>query len=149
MREERETVQAFRDSLEHGESGSGAAARSVRCAGLYAYLQGDADSAVAIFSRLEAARDPRAEPDPIVEAALGVMYLFREEPARGDPRLREACRVFPDVGFLDTRLRAYVPPSSEPALPERDSTALEDLALAELREALEVEDEARWAKIGR
>ncbi|MFN0008731.1 MAG: protein kinase domain-containing protein [Planctomycetota bacterium] len=106
LREERDTVAAFRASLDRpaGASSPVRAALSPRCAGLYAYLEGDVDSAVSIFSRWDAERDPRAAPDPFVEAALGVMYLFREEAPRAYPRLRDACQAFPDVGFLTTYL---------------------------------------------
>jgi len=107
IREEREVVEEFRAALDRGEAGSAAASAarwSPRGAGLHAYLEGEVDAAVSIFGRWEAERDPRAEPDPFVEAALGVMYLFREESARAYPRLREACQAFPDVGFLTTYL---------------------------------------------
>jgi len=106
IREERDTVAAFRASLDRptGASGPTGAVRSPRCAGLYAYLEGDVDAAVSIFGRWESERDLHAPPDPFVEAALGVMYLFREEAARAYPRLRGACQAFPDVGFLTTYL---------------------------------------------
>ncbi|MBL8803204.1 MAG: protein kinase [Planctomycetes bacterium] len=73
-----------------------------RLAGLGAYLAGDVDGALKHWSDAERLRDPRTAPDPLVEAMLGVLLLVRDEPARAYPRLREACRMFPDVGFLAT-----------------------------------------------
>ncbi|MFN0008729.1 MAG: tetratricopeptide repeat protein [Planctomycetota bacterium] len=107
IREEREVVAEFRAALDRAGTRStapGTARSSPRGAGLYAYLEGDADAAVSNFSRWEAERDLRADPDPFVEAALGLLYLFREEFSRAYPRLREACQKFSDVGFLTTYL---------------------------------------------
>jgi tetratricopeptide (TPR) repeat protein len=56
------------------------------------------------WEEAERDRDPRAGPDALIEAALGILYLVRGEPARAYPRLREACQAFPDVGFLTTYL---------------------------------------------
>ncbi len=80
------------------------APNDLRAAGLHAYLVGDVDLALRHWEQFEQGREPIAPPDPLVEAALGVLFLVREEPARAYPRLREACQAFPNVGFLTTYL---------------------------------------------
>jgi len=64
--------------------------------GLRAYLLGDAAGAVEAWSQLDLLTDS----DPFVEAALGLLYLVRGEPARAYPRLRKAFDAFPNVSFL-------------------------------------------------
>lgn len=77
-------------------------APDARSAGLYAFLSHDYERALADWEAYEAQRDPGAEPDALVSAALGIMHLFGDAPARAYPRLRDACRELPDVGFLTT-----------------------------------------------
>lgn len=72
----------------------------LRLLGLAAFLLVDVTMVGEAWGRLEL----RQEPDPLVEAALGQLYLIQEQPARAYPRLRSACRSFPGVGFLHTAL---------------------------------------------
>jgi len=67
-----------------------------RLAGLAAYLSGNAQGAIEAWSRLAA----REDPDAFIDAALGVVYLIREQHPLAYPRLEHACKVFPRVGFL-------------------------------------------------
>ncbi|MCC7015508.1 MAG: protein kinase [Planctomycetes bacterium] len=97
-----DALRSERDVVDRALRGEPSLGSGSRLAGLAAYLVGDADTAVARWSDAERERDSRAEPDPLVEAMLGVLLLVRDEPARAYPRLREACRMFPDVGFLAT-----------------------------------------------
>ena len=97
-----DALRSERDVLERALRGDTTLGGVPRLAGLAAYLAGDTDAAVVHWSDAERERDARAEPDPLVEAMLGVLLLVRDEPARAYPRLREACRMFPDVGFLAT-----------------------------------------------
>ncbi|MCG3129199.1 MAG: Serine/threonine-protein kinase PknD [Phycisphaerae bacterium] len=71
-----------------------------RSLGLHAYVSGDFPRAIDEWGRWETAHDPLAEPDPLVNAALGVLYLFDDQPARAYPRLQKAAEAFPDVGFV-------------------------------------------------
>jgi len=71
-------------------------AAELRLDGLRKFLLGDAAGAVEAWSRLDLLTDP----DPFVEAALGLLYLVRGEPARAYPRLRKAFDAFPNVSFL-------------------------------------------------
>lgn len=98
------SIQAERDVVARAleADGADAPAREPRLAGLAAYLAGDIDGALEHWTKAERLRVPRATPDPLLEALLGVLLLVRDEPARSYPRLREACRAFPDVGFLST-----------------------------------------------
>lgn len=101
-----DTLREERDVVAHaaGRAGASAAATNERSAGLSAYLRGDVDAALASWSSWERNRDPRAAADPLIQTLIGVLHLVRDEPARAYPRLREACRVFPNVGFLTTYL---------------------------------------------
>jgi serine/threonine protein kinase len=67
-----------------------------RLMGLAAYLAGDGTGAVNAWARLAA----REDPDAFIDAALGVVYLIREQHALAYPRLEHACRAFPRVAFL-------------------------------------------------
>jgi serine/threonine protein kinase/tetratricopeptide (TPR) repeat protein len=73
-----------------------ASADDLRALGLLSFLLGDVDAVVAAWSRLDLLQDP----DPLVEAALGQIYLVLDKPALAYPRLRNAAAAFPDVGFL-------------------------------------------------
>ncbi len=75
-----------------------------RAAGLAAYVSGDIDAALVHWEAFDRSRELAATPDPLIEAALGVLYLVRDEPARAYPRLRAACAAFPNVGFLTSYL---------------------------------------------
>ena len=46
--------------------------------------------------------DTGGSDDPLVEAALGYMYLMAGRPALAYPRLRSASEAYPDVGFVHT-----------------------------------------------
>jgi tetratricopeptide (TPR) repeat protein len=72
------------------------AAPELRSLGLLAYLCGDTDTALQAWSQM----DLVADPDPLVEASLGQLYLLQDQPARAYPRLRAAFRAFPEAGFL-------------------------------------------------
>ncbi len=96
IRAERNVLRAARD----GSAAAGLRTTDFRSRGLIAFLRNDIDAAVELWSQFEVGRDLHHEPDPLVEAALGIVYLARDEPARAYPRLREACRNFPGVGFL-------------------------------------------------
>lgn len=73
-----------------------------RSAGLHAFLTWEYEQALKTWDRYEVERDPSAEPDVLVDAALGIMHLFNGAPARAYPRLRDACQALPNVGFLTT-----------------------------------------------
>ncbi|MCK6482963.1 MAG: serine/threonine protein kinase [Phycisphaerae bacterium] len=79
-------------------------ASHVRLAGLRAFLLWDTDAAIESWSRYESLQDQVREPDPFVAAALGLLYLVEEHPARAYPRLRDAVQGFPEVGFLTVYL---------------------------------------------
>ncbi|MBI5762966.1 MAG: protein kinase [Planctomycetes bacterium] len=68
--------------------------------GLFAFLTNDFDAAIKSWEQYEQQRDPLAQPDPLVDAALGVLYLFNDQSARAYPRLQQAVMAFPGVGFL-------------------------------------------------
>lgn len=68
----------------------------LRCLGLLAFLCHDVIAAMNAWSRLDLA----ANPDPLVEASLGELYLRNEQPSRAYPRLFAACRAYRDVGFV-------------------------------------------------
>lgn len=88
----------------------------LRCLGLLAYLCADAETALQAWSRMDLLMDP----DPLVEASLGQLYLLRDEPARAYPRLRNAFRAFPEAGFLCVSL-------ADAALQCGDTTKAEQL----------------------
>jgi len=73
---------------------------SLRNQGLYAFLIHDSTAAIKHWSAWEKARDPLTEPDALVDAALGVLYLFDDQAGRAYPRLQKAVEAFPGVGFL-------------------------------------------------
>jgi serine/threonine protein kinase len=73
-----------------------ASASELRALGLLAYLCSDVNTALQAWSQM----DLVADPDPLVEASLGQLYLLLNQPARAYPRLRSAFRAFPDAGFL-------------------------------------------------
>ncbi|MBK8233189.1 MAG: protein kinase [Candidatus Eisenbacteria bacterium] len=100
IREERDTVVAALGGPARLIETQSASADWHRRMGLLSFLRGQVESARKHWGQFESLRKPNAEADPLVDAALGVLYLAREEPARAYPRLREACRLFPDVGFL-------------------------------------------------
>ncbi len=75
-----------------------------RLTGLRAFLRGDTEAALTAWARFEASSESIHEPDPLVAAALGLLYLVDDQPARAYPRLRDAVRLLPDVGFLTTYL---------------------------------------------
>lgn len=78
--------------LEHGRVDPD----DLRCKGLAAYLNGDASAAIEAWTMLAA----REEPEAFIHAALGVLYLIREQHALAYPRLEQARLAFPQVGFL-------------------------------------------------
>ncbi len=71
-----------------------------RSLGLLAFIRGDVDTAITAWS--EAQRS--GELDPFIEASLGQVYLWQDEPARAYPRLQHAVEAFPDAGFLMVNL---------------------------------------------
>jgi hypothetical protein len=73
-----------------------ASAPELRALGLLAYLCGDINTALQSWTQLDLGTDP----DPLVEASLGQLYLLLDQPARAYPRLRNAFRAFPNAGFL-------------------------------------------------
>ncbi|MFH0981091.1 MAG: protein kinase [Planctomycetota bacterium] len=77
-----------------------ASAIELRCLGLLAFLCADVETSLAAWSRMDLLEDP----DPLVEASLGQLYLLLDQPARAYPRLRNAFRAFPDAGFICVNL---------------------------------------------
>jgi len=75
-------------------------ASALRDDGLFAFLTHDYTTAIEKWSAWEQTRDPLLEPDPLVDAALGVLYLFDDQPGRAYPRLQKAAEAFPGVGFI-------------------------------------------------
>ncbi len=75
-------------------------ASALRDDGLFAFLTHDYPTAIEKWSAWEQTRDPLLEPDPLVDAALGVLYLFDDQPGRAYPRLQKAAEAFPGVGFI-------------------------------------------------
>ncbi len=67
-----------------------------RLAGLAAYVSGDSTVAIEHWRKLAA----REDPDAFIDAALGVLFLIRDEHALAYPRLEHARLAFPDAGFL-------------------------------------------------
>ena len=122
LREERDMVAAARDALAARAQPSDAnpppvrdAYLALRTSGLHAFLTDDFEVAIRDWTAYESSRDPLAEPDALVSAALGVLYLFDDQPARAYPRLRDAVRAFPDVGFLTLYLADAALKSGDPA----------------------------------
>ncbi len=72
----------------------------LRALGLLAYVLNDAQTALVAWGQY----DERDIEDPLVEGALGFIYLARDEPQRAYPRLRDACQAFPEAGFLHVAL---------------------------------------------
>ncbi|MFO0840469.1 MAG: protein kinase [Phycisphaerae bacterium] len=99
---------AARDSRPRGPAATsnlvGNAHPRSRTKGLFAFLTDDYETAIREWTAYESARDPLAQPDPLESTALGVLYLFDDQPGRAYPRLRDAVRAFPNVGFLTTYL---------------------------------------------
>jgi probable HAF family extracellular repeat protein len=93
LRREMSVVRAVRDGRPPPHD-------DLRSQGLHAFLSHEYRGAIEVWTRWETGRDPLAEPDPLVDAALGVLYLFDEQPARAYPRLQKAVEAFPNVGFL-------------------------------------------------
>lgn len=75
-----------------------------RCEGLRAFLTGDVDRALYEWTRYEVQRDMASADDPLVEGAMGMLYLSRNQPQRAYPRLTDAVQAFPNVGFLHVHL---------------------------------------------
>jgi hypothetical protein len=69
-----------------------------RAAGLIAFLCGEIDAIREAWEPL----DPMASDDPLLDAALGQMYLRMGRPDWATHRLRSAVNHFDDVGFLMT-----------------------------------------------
>ena len=78
----------------------GAGVSDLRALGLLAFVCADTENALAVWSEY----DQSGDPDPLVEAAVGLLHLVNDEPQRAYPRLRDACQAFPDVGFLHVSL---------------------------------------------
>ena len=89
-----------RDEVERVLAGESASAPDPRLSGLASYLMGDTTAAVRHWTEFERDHAGSAAPDPLVESMLGLTLLVRGDAARAYPRLREACRAFPQVGFL-------------------------------------------------
>lgn len=109
IRAERAVVE--RASRKERESGQGATksqnhettkpwSNNLRSAGLFAFFIHDYSTAIEKWSAWAQTRDPLTEPDPLVDAALGVLYLFDDQPGRAYPRLQKAAEAFPGVGFI-------------------------------------------------
>jgi len=75
-------------------------ATDLRSLGLLALLLGDMQNAMLAWAQLDLIQDP----DPLVEALLGEMYLVSGKGALAYPRLRNAVAAYPDLGFLTTYL---------------------------------------------
>ncbi len=71
----------------------------LRSLGLVAWHLGDLNSTINALTRL-----PLIEPDPIVEALLGNIYLALDEPELAYPRLLSAFRSYPESASLATYL---------------------------------------------
>lgn len=95
-------IRQERSVVEAAVRGQRPPAQDARSTGLYAFLRWEYAHALSVWETYETQRDPQAELDALVSAALGIMYLFGESPARAYPRLRDACRELPNVGFLTT-----------------------------------------------
>lgn len=107
IRTERAVVSAAREATAHSHPsrsrvawGTRLVAPSLRDEGLYAFLTSDYPTAIETWSAWEQSRDPLAEPDALVDAALGILYLFDDQAPRAYPRLQQAVIAFPNVGFL-------------------------------------------------
>ena len=68
-----------------------------RSLGLLAFLVGRASTCHAAWAGLDLSYD---QPDPLIDAAAGQMYLARGDPAKALPRLDRGLRAWPDAGFL-------------------------------------------------
>jgi serine/threonine protein kinase/uncharacterized membrane protein len=99
VREERAVVASLLDPPGRAGGPSGA-----RAEGLSSYLTGDVARALDRLGALEGGVLSPEGSDPLVEAALGILHLVQDDAPRAYPRLREACRMLPDVGFLTTYL---------------------------------------------
>lgn len=71
-----------------------------RSAGLFAFLTQDYDAALAHWAEYDKSRNPLDKPDPLVDAAIGILYLFDDQAPRAYPRLQRAAEAFPGVGFI-------------------------------------------------
>ncbi len=81
------------------ESGELAAdATDLRFLGLLGFLCGDAGLCNRAWS--QGRLDLAAEPDPLVDASLGQLYLASGEYGRAFARLERAWRAFPEAGYL-------------------------------------------------
>ncbi|MBI1850332.1 MAG: protein kinase [Planctomycetes bacterium] len=79
-----------------GEQLGTASATDLRALGIVCFLTGHIDDAVEAWSEF----DRHADADPLLDAALGLVFLVREEGPRALHRLLKAIEAFPDVGFL-------------------------------------------------
>lgn len=74
----------------------GASALDLRSLGLVGILVGDYQIVLGAWPLL----DTEGTEDPMVESALGYMYLMLDRPELAYPRLRSAAAALPDVGFV-------------------------------------------------
>ncbi|HWL95339.1 MAG TPA: protein kinase, partial [Phycisphaerae bacterium] len=106
IRREREIVHWANDEMRKGIPGSPAlpvpaspassTSSDPRSRGLYALLMGDPANALDAWSGIDIEHDP----DPLMAAAMGILYLSGDEPGRAYLPLRDACQALPNVGFL-------------------------------------------------
>ncbi|MBC7772404.1 MAG: hypothetical protein H7210_07915, partial [Pyrinomonadaceae bacterium] len=74
--------------------------RDLRSLGLLAFLTDDMSTALDAWRRYDAFDAP----DPLVNAAFGMLYLVTDKPELAYPRLQSANEELPDVGFLTVYL---------------------------------------------
>jgi tetratricopeptide (TPR) repeat protein len=68
----------------------------LRSLGLLAFLCQDVETSLRAWTQLDLLQDP----DPLVEASLGQLYIALDQPARAYPRLRNAFRTYHNSGAL-------------------------------------------------
>ncbi len=100
IRSERNIVIAARENARFATARPILSALSLRDLGLYSFLTQDYSNALSAWTRWEQTRDTLSQPDPLIDAAFGVLYLFDDQAPRAYPRLQQAVIAFPNVGFL-------------------------------------------------
>ncbi len=80
---------------------SGSTPDDRRALGPLAFLLGDAGLCHRAWEGSDLAPAPG---DPVVDAALGMLFLLQDDPARAYPRLLRAHEAFPEAGFLALHL---------------------------------------------
>jgi tetratricopeptide (TPR) repeat protein len=93
----------------------GASKRDLRCLGLLAFLCQDPGTSLAAWRRLDLVESS----DPLVEAALGALYLSMDQPELAYAHAVMAFRHFDDAGFLCLNVADAAIQMKEPELGRR------------------------------